>query len=59
MLIPKKSKKLKPIQIVSKELLSDIENISDSIEEQIGIRISKMDIIRLLIKTYHRSKGNG
>jgi len=59
MLINKKSKKLKPIQIVSKELLSDIENISDSIEEQIGIQISKMDIIRLLIKTYHRSKGNG
>ncbi len=59
MLIPKKSKKLKPITIVGQDILSDIENISDIIESRIGIKINNMDIIRLLLKTYYEVNNNG
>lgn len=59
MLIPKKSKKLKPITIVSQDILADIEDISDIIEAKIGIKINNMEIIRLLLKTYYDVNNNG
>ena len=59
MIINKKSKRPKPIQIVARDIIEDIENISDIIEAKIGIKINNMDIIRLLLKTYYEVNNNG
>ena len=55
------NEKIKPkgFSVMSPDVLTDIEDIKDILEAQHGIKVSKLNVIRALIKNWYETSNNG
>lgn len=55
----KEEVKLKGLSITAPDVLADIEDIKDILEAKYGIKMSKVNVIRFLLKTWYKVNNNG
>ena len=55
----KEEVKLKGLSITAPDVLADIEDIKDILEAKYGIKLSKVNVIRFLLKTWYKVNNNG